>query len=434
MTLRAPMLPCPVRRLLPAVFLVVAGLLFLPAAGHAMLNVDESYQGMYKGTPQFDKILLEIPLVYEEAQHKIQNALGLPPQPKMRIVVILADRLTHNGYRLRGKRRTVIGDGGRLVHYIYLDLEFLVTGRATLLEEMTHEMTHASMAEIMGLGRYEALPMWFKEGTAVMAADQGLARMKALLARGVNLAEIGTNDEGDDGNPISLEKYVEHFLTLDYLREMYERQAFLNFIGRVMECADIDRSLAQSFKGLGASTLRQQARQRMARVLLDIAQPAVAKNKLVEGMRFFEEGEYLSARIALQEALSLGLMNLDFQRAAYLLAESYIQERNPEAAFRILSKIKPDPTVIPIDRLRFLHGYTQYAMGFTTDAYLAFKDAFETSRSAAIREGAIYYLVRILTDLRQPGQAQELYRFMTTHYPRSPYLRLCEGIVTSAPN
>ena len=54
--------------------------------------------------------------------------------------------------------------------------------------------------------------------------------------------------------------------------------------------------------------------------------------------------------------------------------------------------------------------------------------------SAAIQEGAIYYLIRILTDLRQPGQANDLYRFMATHYPRSPYLRLCQAMVTGERN
>ena len=67
-----------------------------------------------------------------------------------------------------------------VVHYIHLDLDFLINAQATLLEEMTHEMTHAVMADIMGLKEYDKLPMWIKEGTAVHAADQGLARIKAL--------------------------------------------------------------------------------------------------------------------------------------------------------------------------------------------------------------------------------------------------------------
>lgn len=407
--------------------MVAIALLMTTRTGLASLHIDESYNGMFKGTPQLEKILLELPLVYEEAQIRIQQTLGIAIQPRMKVVVILADRLTHNGYRLRGKRRSVVVDNGRLVHYLYFDLEFLVSGRATLIEEMAHELTHATMAEIMGLTRYEPLPMWFKEGTAVLAADQGLARIKALLARGVNLAELGAQDEGDDGNPIGLEKYVEHFMVLDYLREMYPRPAFLQFIGRVMQSGDVDAGLGLTFNGLTAATLRRQARQRMARVLLDVAQPAAAKTKLVAGMRFFEEREFLSARIALQEALSLGLASGDFQRAAYLLAESYIQERNPEAAFRILAKVKPDPAVIPVDRLKFLHGYTQYAMGYTTDAYLAFKQAFESSTNAAVREGAVYYLIRILAEVRQHQRAQELLQYLAANHPQSPYLRLADS-------
>ena len=162
--------------------LLILSIILPQTAAEALLSIDTSYEGQYRGHPAFDKVLADLPFVYQESLQKINISMGIPLPEKINIIVVFSDHLTHNGLRLRGKRRSVDSSRG-ILHYIYLDLEFLVTGQATLGEEMTHELTHAVMADRLGLARYDALPMWLKEGTAVHAADQGLARIKALLRR-----------------------------------------------------------------------------------------------------------------------------------------------------------------------------------------------------------------------------------------------------------
>ncbi|MBF0502601.1 MAG: hypothetical protein HQM09_20860 [Candidatus Riflebacteria bacterium] len=396
----------------------------------ALLNIDTSYDGQYRGQPAYEKLLADLPFVYQESMQRIQTALGVPIPDRTRVVVVFSDHLTHNGMRLRGKRRSIEDAKGNL-HYIYLDLEFLVNGHATLQEEMTHELTHAIMAESMGLAKYDALPMWVKEGTAVHAADQGLARIKALLRRGVNLAAIGTEDEAGVDNPISLEKYVENYLKVQFLLKSYGQNALSQFIKRILVSGDTRRELAASFNGLTEDIMNHYAHDFIARTLIANSRPLAARESLARGMRFFEEHEYHSARLALEESIDAGLTDSEYQKAAYLLGECFIQERNPEAAFTILQRVKPDPRSIPVDRYAFLNAYTQYAMGLVTEAYFGFKVAFEGSTSPAVKEGALYYIVRILIELENNDEAGRILGMLRTGYPQSAYLPLATAAFAS---
>lgn len=403
--------------------LVLVSLPFLQKV-EAGFHIDTSYDGRYRGLPIFEKILADLPFVYQEAMGKINRSLGIPIPERLNIVVIFSDHLTHNGMRLRGKRRSVEGSNGEIIHYLYLDLEFLTNGQATLLEEVTHEMTHAVMAEALGLPSYDSLPMWIKEGTAVHAADQGLARIKALLRRGVNLAQLTEEDEGDDGNPIALEKYVENYLKVKFLIQTFGVPALQDFLNRLLKSGEWKRELAVSFGGLTEDTMNYYARDFIAKSLISNARPYEAREQLARGMRFFDQGEFLSARLAITEAINAGLAGIEYQKAAYLLAECYIQERHPEAAFAILQRVKPEPSNIPVDRYLFLQAYTQYAMGYSTEAYFKFKQAFDQSKNSAVQEGALYYILRILLEMDNRAEAGNILSFMRDKYPRSSYLPL----------
>ena len=127
---------------------------------------------------------------------------------------------------------------------------------------------------------------------------------------------------------------------------------------------------------------------------------------MLRGVKFFDEGEYLSARLALADALYGGLSNSEFQKAAYLLAECYIQERNPQGALYLLKQFKPDPKNIPVDRYEFLSAYSQYATGLITSAYFGFKKTYETTNNQAVKEGSLYYLIRILAELGNRPEAE----------------------------
>jgi tetratricopeptide (TPR) repeat protein len=397
------------------------------APGQAALHIDTSYNGRYRSHAAFQKFLADLPFVYQESAQKINRSLGLPFLDHLNVIVVFSDHLTHNGFRLRGKRRSVSDRSGKILHYIYLDLEFLVEGQATLLEEMTHELTHAIMAEMMGLERYDALPMWIKEGTAVHAADQGLARIRALTRRGVDWSQFN-EDESLDGNPISLEKYVANYLKIQFLLKTYGVTALHTFVQRLVKSGDVAAELARCFKGLTEDVMNQYAHDYITRTLADNSRPQSAQEQMQRGIRFFDEGEYLSARLALTDALYGGLPDADFQKAAYLLAECYIQERNPQSAISLLRQIRPDPRTIPVDRFQFLTAYTHYAMGLMSEAYLGFKQAFEGSTNPAVQEGALYYLIRILLDLQNREEANRVLEFLRTNFPRSAYLTLATRV------
>ncbi len=414
-------------------FATAAFVLLLPLVSEAVLHIDTSYSGKFRSHPGFAKILADLPFVYQESFQRIEKSLGIPAREQMYVVVMFSDHLTYKGFRLRGKRQSIRTANRTIVHYIHIDLDFLINGQATLLEEMTHEMTHAVMADAMGLKEYDALPMWIKEGTAVHAADQGLARIKALTRRGFDINAIGGEDENIDGNPISLEKYVENYLKIRFLLKSFGSSALHRFVKRLMKSGDINQELSVCFNGLTEEVMNQYAADFIKNTLLDNVRPVASAENLQRGIRFFDEGEFLSARLALTDALYGGLNDSEFQKAAYLLAECYIQERNPQGALQLLKQFRPDPRNVPVDRYEFLSAYSEYAMGLVTKAYFGFKKAFETSSNQAVQEGALYYIIRILTELGNKPEADRVYAMLRQQFPKSSYLNLAGRILAVAP-
>ncbi len=420
-------------QILSAVFATAAFILLLPLVSEAVLHIDTSYSGKFRSHPGYAKTLADLPFVYQESFQRIEKSLGIPAREQMYVVVMFSDLLTYKGFRLRGKRQSIRTVNRTIVHYIHIDLDFLINGQATLLEEMTHEMTHAVMADAMGLKEYDALPMWIKEGTAVHAADQGLARIKALTRRGFDINAIGGEDENIDGNPISLEKYVENYLKIRFLLKSFGSSALHRFVKRLMKSGDIDQELSVCFNGLTEEVMNQYAADFIKNTLLDNVRPVASAENLQRGIRFFDEGEFLSARLALTDALYGGLNDSEFQKAAYLLAECYIQERNPQGALQLLKQFRPDPRNVPVDRYEFLSAYSEYAMGLVTKAYFGFKKAFETSSNQAVQEGALYYIIRILTELGNKPEADRVYAMLRQQFPKSSYLNLAGRILAVAP-
>ncbi len=414
-------------------FATAAFVLLLPLVSEAVLHIDTSYSGKFRSHPGYAKILADLPFVYQESFQRIEKSLGIPAREQMYVVVMFSDYLTYKGFRLRGKRQSIRTVNRTIVHYIHIDLDFLINGQATLLEEMTHEMTHAVMADAMGLKEYDALPMWIKEGTAVHAADQGLARIKALTRRGFDINAIGGEDENIDGNPISLEKYVENYLKIRFLLKSFGSSALHRFVKRLMKSGDIGQELSVCFNGLTEEVMNQYAADFIKNTLLDNVRPVASEENLQRGIRFFDEGEFLSARLALTDALYGGLNDSEFQKAAYLLAECYIQERNPQGALQLLKQFRPDPRNVPVDRYEFLSAYSEYAMGLVTKAYFGFKKAFETSSNQAVQEGALYYIIRILAELGNRPEADRVYAMLRQQFPKSSYLNLAGRILAVAP-
>lgn len=404
----------------------------LPCSAFAVLHIDTSYTGKFRNTTGYAKILADLPFVYQESFQKIERSLGIPAREQMYVVVMFSDNLTYKGFRLRGKRQSMRTANRTIVHYIYLDLDFLINGQATLFEEMTHEMTHAVMADTMGLKEYDALPMWIKEGTAVHAADQGLARIRALTRKGFDINAIGGEDENIDGNPISLEKYVENYLKIRFLLKTFGSSALHRFVKRLMKSADVAQELAVCFNGLTEEVMNQYSHDFVKATLIDNARPIASRENLQRGIKFFDEGEFLSARLALTDALYGGLTDGEFQKAAYLLAECYIQERNPQGALQLLKQFKPDPDNVPVDRYEFLSAYSEYAMGLVTQAYFGFKKAFETSSNQAVQEGALYYIIRILMELGNRPEADRVMAMMRQQFPKSSYLVLAARVMATA--
>ena len=125
------------------------------------------------------------------------------------------------------------------------------------------------------------------------------------------------------------------------------------------------------------------------------------------------------------------MSNSEFQKAAYLLAECYIQERNPQGALYLLKQFKPDPRNIPVDRYEFLRAYSQYATGLVTSSYFGFKKTFETTNNQAVKEGSLYYIIRILAELGNRAEAERVAQMLQQQFPKSSYIKLVNIMLAS---
>lgn len=198
-----------------------------------------------------------------------------------------------------------------------------------------------------------------------------------------------------------------------------------------MKSGNVEKELSVCFNGLTEEVMNQYAGSFIKNTLIDNSRRVDSRENLVRGMQYFDEGEFLSARLVLSDALYGGLNDSDFQRAAFLLAECFIQERNPEGALHLLKQIRPDPKNVPVDRYEFLSAYSQYAMGLLTKSYFGFKKSFETSPNQAVREGSLYYVVRILTELGNKAEAARVIALMRSLFPESGYLPLVNQVIES---
>jgi len=70
-------------------------------------------------------------------------------------------------------------------------------------------------------------------------------------------------------------------------------------------------------------------------------------------------------------------------------------------------------------------------MGLVTNAYFGFKKAFETSNNQAVREGALYYIIRILIELGNRAEADRVMAMLKQQFPNSNYLILASRVLSS---
>jgi hypothetical protein len=85
-----------------------------------------------------------------------------------------------------------------------------------------------------------------------------------------------------------------------------------------------------------------------------------------------------------------------------------------------------------MDRYQFLSAYSEYAMGLCTKAYFGFKTAFETSKNQAVQEGSLYYIIRILVELRNQPEASRVLGMLKQRFPQSGYVELAGRVLAQS--
>ena len=59
---------------------------------------------------------------------------------------------------------------------------------------------------------------------------------------------------------------------------------------------------------------------------------------------------------------------------------------------------------------------------------MGFKHAFETSANPSVKEGSLYYIIRILVEFRNYTEAARVLTMLRTTYPRSSYVSLASRV------
>ncbi len=185
------------------------------------------YQGPLQQSPEVLAFRAQLPKLMENSIQKQATFLGLGAerreQLQKRIFVVICDRpqadyLTHmdtNTLSLNNKNYALIR----------VFAPALISKKMLFQETFEHEINHA-LARLMLEESYHLVPRWFREGLALLGAQQGQKRLRLLLAiklsNAKNLSQAALCvEELCDGmdDDFDFYDYAESFLWLQFLEE-----------------------------------------------------------------------------------------------------------------------------------------------------------------------------------------------------------------------
>ena len=175
-----------------------------------------------------------LPKMKEIAEERIFNSLGirLPENAPVIFRIKDMDEKYYHRFGIQRAQRITEYINGQEQIVVELFSEFISHSPKESQQLLTHEITHAVMRTIIGLDKFKHLPLWFKEGTAVFAAEQGENKLDKALAFSLP-DNLRSCIDGLSGSH-SLFDYAEDYLAIRFIQETYGKEILHKWISEIV--------------------------------------------------------------------------------------------------------------------------------------------------------------------------------------------------------
>lgn len=193
-------------------------------------QMDESYTGVHQDT--YRKLLHEIPILMRQTLIDIAGKTGLNFQDGWNhpITVGFTDEVpwgTESVLAYVQLFETQIG----IAQELRVNLGAYTKKSFDFEKVFSHELTHAVLNDSLGGMAARVIPVWFHEGLAVYAAEQGEKMFKSYVYANSGFADGMLN--GLDGPHTALD-YAEDYLAFKYIEHRYGTTAVHSFVREVI--------------------------------------------------------------------------------------------------------------------------------------------------------------------------------------------------------
>ncbi|NUN48926.1 MAG: tetratricopeptide repeat protein [Candidatus Brocadiae bacterium] len=197
---------------------------------------DIPYAGKYAAEPEVEELARRLPELKREAGRVVAERFGLAEAEISNVVVRFADMPLdpRRDVQMAGTNTRI--QEGREIQEITLNLEVHFGGQDSIERELTHEMAHAVLRNLLGEQRHRAFPKWGREGLAVWAAGQGPDRVEFWLGMMADREDpAGELLDGLENAAHSLKDYPEDFLAIAAMESLGGRDAVRRFVALLSE-------------------------------------------------------------------------------------------------------------------------------------------------------------------------------------------------------
>ncbi|MDZ7816733.1 MAG: hypothetical protein U5N86_12315 [Planctomycetota bacterium] len=331
------------RRLLYVIVLAVLVLVWLPVETSADELVDkktgfEFISSKYDRDSKAWQVYENMPEMRAKAVETIERKLGIIYEDNLSIVTAVRDIGAKRGQKegILKAQRVTEQRGKRTLMVVNLFAEYIENGMMDPQKELTHEMTHAVMRELLGRDKYISLPRWFREGTAVYCAEQGDERIDFVFSSFWDQG-LDTLVNGLDGEHGYMD-YPEDYLAFRYLEEMYGVPTVKEVIANVMEGRPYREAISLSI--VAPYPDFHEAAKKYA------LESAYKWRLAASGMQYFEKGKTLYAKGVFEEAAQAFRSALQESRVPtiialceYYLARCYYRSGDYDRSAKLFAKV-----------------------------------------------------------------------------------------------
>ncbi len=190
--------------------------------------LDEVYSGSYQET--FQKLRNEIQFLLRQTVIDVVGQIGLNYQEGWRypLVVGFLDNAPP-GAEFALAYVQLGMEGGEIRQDLRINLSQYEKEHFDFEKVLAHEITHAMLNDAMGAEASTVLPLWFHEGLAVYAANQGEQMLKSYVYHYGNSFLNGLDHYA------SAADYAENYLAFKYIHKKHGSNALHNFVFEVVK-------------------------------------------------------------------------------------------------------------------------------------------------------------------------------------------------------